>query len=844
MRIPRCLAAAALLMLQACPSADAESFEARAAALVGQMTLPEKVEQLQCTPPAIARLNLPAFDYWREALHGVVAARGFDSGYATVFPQCIGLAASWDADLMEQVATAISDEARAKAQGHGSVLFCPNINIARDPRWGRVQETFGEDPFLTSELAVAYVQGIQGRDGKYLKNAAAVKHFAVHSGPEDNRYSFNVWVNERDFRETYLPAFHAAVTRGKAAAVLSAYNRLRGVPCTANADLLNSLLRDQWGFGGAVISDAAAPGNMLHYHKYVASEAEVSAAVLYGGCDVPVMGGDLTAALSKGLVGEEVVNRALCRALTLRFRLGEFDAAEQVPFFRTAASIVDGKAHRALARRAAQESVVLLKNDGVLPLAKSIKRICVIGPNGDVPRLGSYTGRSQQLISPREGIAGKVPDAIVEFVPGCTQADDLTRLRPLAPAFFLPPSEQRAQHGLKGEYFANSEFTGPAMVVGHEKEIAFDWREKPPVACAKGFSVRWSGSLMVPDDGAYVLGIQTGEAVRLWVDGEQKLNEASSSHQAFTAITLPMKAGRPVDVVLEYACPTGVGGITLGAWGSNWGQAYINQAAAAALNADAVILVLGSSLANEDEERDRLTLALPGDQDRLLEAVQKAGKPTVAVFVNGSAIAIQRAKDRLPALVEAWFPGEEGGNAIADVLFGDYNPSGRLPLTFYPSADKLPAMEDYRMAGHTYRFYGGPVTFPFGFGLSYSSFAYDQLKIESLENAVQVQARIRNTSQREGDEVVQLYVSDLAASVPVPLRHLEGFQRIRLKAGESRTVSFQLRASQFSLINRNLQRAVEPGQFLIHVGPNQAEGLDECFAIDGQERILPDWPKE
>jgi beta-glucosidase len=715
-----CRAAACLLLLLVCrlpalPQSRSElppyknpslPVERRIADLVSRMTLEEKVSQMMNKAAAIERLDIPAYDWWNEALHGVARA-----GTATVFPQAIGLAATWDTDLMRRVADAISTEARAKyneAQRRGErgrykglTFWSPNINIFRDPRWGRGQETYGEDPYLTSRLGVAFVKGLQGDDPKYLKVVSTPKHYAVHSGPEPERHSFDAVASERDMRETYLPAFRATVVEGHAEGVMCAYNRTNGEPACANKYLSN-VLRREWSFKGHVVSDCGAIEDIYKGHHFVKTEAEASAVAVKAGTDLSC-GGEyksLVKAVRDGLITEQEIDVSLKRLMTTRFRLGMFDPPELVPFSRITLSENDSPAHRQLALQTARESIVLLKNaDRTLPFSKGLKTIAVIGPNADAPAvlLGNYNGQPSSSTTPLQGIRDKVsPTTKVIYAPGST---------------------------LTGEEVAGGQ-------------------------------------------------------------GREKLRE---------------------------------------------------EAVAAARAADAVVLVLGISPSLEGEEMkvlvegfrggDRTSLALPEAQEELLKAVEATGKPVALVLMSGSALAVNWANENVPAIVQAWYPGEEGGHAIADVLFGDYNPAGRLPVTFYKSADDLPPFEAYGMQGRTYRYFKGEPLYPFGHGLSYTRFEYGDLKLSARSvragASVRVNVDVRNAGSVAGDEVVQLYVTDAAASVPVPTRSLQGVQRVSLKPGETRRVSFTLAPSQMSVIDDHGRRVVEPGEFLISVGGKQ-----------------------
>ena len=677
--------------------------EARVEDLVSRLTLAEKVSQMLSTAPGIPRLGIPEYDWWNECLHGVGRA-----GVATVFPQAIGLAATWNTDLMHRVATAISDEARAKhheaarrgvrTRYRGLTFWSPNINIFRDPRWGRGQETYGEDPYLTARLGVAFVKGLQGDDPRYLKLVATPKHYAVHSGPEHARHQFDAQVDERDLRGTYLPAFEACIREGQAASIMGAYNRTNGEPCCASPRLLGQILRGEWGFEGYVVSDCGAIRDFYTGHKVVNTAEEAAALGVRQGCDLNCGDtyGALVKAVEQGLVTEAEIDTCVKRLFTARMRLGMFDPPEMVPYAQIPYSVNDCPAHRELALRAARESIILLKNEGgLLPLRKDLSSVAVIGPNADVVEvlLGNYNGTPSKAVTPLEGIRNKVsPQTSVHYAPGC----EIVR---------------RSEEGLAAAVEAARRSDVAIVVLGLSQEL----------------------------------------------EGEEGQRE-----------------------------------------GVRGGQA---------------------------SEGDRSALELTPAQEELLQAVHATGTPVVLVLLNGSPLALRWASEHVPAIVEAWYPGEEGGTALADVLFGDYNPGGRLPITFYRSLDQVPPFTDYRMAGRTYRYFEGDPLYPFGYGLSYTRFEYTNLRISPATvrppEEVRVSVEVRNVGGRAGDEVVQLYLRDVVASLPVPLRELQGFTRINLAPGEKQTVTFILTPRQMSLVDAKGRRVVEPGTFEVSVGGGQ-----------------------
>jgi beta-glucosidase len=817
------------------------SIEKRVDDLVSRMTLEEKVSQMMNAAAPIERLGIPAYDWWNEALHGVARA-----GYATVFPQAIGLAATWNDELMRSVADVASTEARAKhhefaRQGDrgrykGLTFWSPNINIFRDPRWGRGQETFGEDPYLTSRLGVAFVRGLQGDDPRYLKVVSTPKHYAVHSGPEPERHSFDAASDERDLRETYLPAFRATIVEGKATGVMCAYNRTNGEPCCANKRLLIDILRKEWKFDGHVVSDCGAIDDIYKFHKYSKTEAEASAVSVKSGTDL-TCGREyrsLIQAVKNNLITEAEITAAVKRLMTIRFRLGMFDPPEMVSYARIPISMNTAPAHRQLSLRAARESIVLLKNENnTLPLKKDIRTIAVIGPNADAPEvlLGNYNGQPTRSVTPLEGIRKKVsPSTKVLYSLGATLTGSAGATVPA----------QLTPGGFRGEYFNNKELKGDPVVVRTDEQINFDWsRGRPaPEMPEDGFSVRWTGKFTPPESGMYQLGAMADDGVRFYLDGQLLVdawegNQASQIRTVMKEVTL--EAGRSYDVRIEYYEDIR-NAIAKFFWSfPRFTERITAEAVNAARQADAVVLALGISPSLEGEEMqvnvagfrggDRTNIDLPKAQEDLLRAVADTGKPVVVVLMNGSALAVNWAAENAAAIVEAWYPGEEGGTALADVLFGDYNPGGRLPVTFYKSVDQLPPFEDYRMEGRTYRYFKGEPLYPFGHGLSYTRFSYSNLRLSASRvkagQSIRVNVDVQNAGDRAGDEVVQLYVTDLKASVRVPIRSLSGVRRIFLKAGEKQTVSFTLTPEQMAIIDDRGRRLIEPGEFSVSVGGKQ-----------------------
>ncbi|MET0622856.1 MAG: glycoside hydrolase family 3 C-terminal domain-containing protein [Pyrinomonadaceae bacterium] len=815
--------------------------ERRVADLVSRMTLEEKVAQMMNKAPAIERLGVPAYDWWNEALHGVAYA-----GRATVFPQAIGLGASWDTALMRRVATAISDEARAKhheavRQGnrgrfYGLTFWSPNINIFRDPRWGRGHETYGEDPHLTARLGVEFVRGMQGDDPKYLKTIATPKHYAVHSGPEPERHFFDAAASARDVRDTYLPAFRAAVVEAGAGSVMCAYNRVNGEPACASNFLLNDVLRGEWKFGGYVVSDCDAVADIYKHHKYTKTEEEGVALAVKRGTDV-TCGYEyraLPAAVKQGLISEAEIDVAVKRLFAARFRLGMFDPPELVKYAGTPYAVNDSAAHRELARAAARESLALLKNEGdTLPLKKDLKTVAVIGPNADSLEvlLGNYHGIPSKYVTAVEGIRAKVsPGTTVLHAAGTTLTGEA--LIPVPASAFTTDD---GAPGLSAEYFANEELKGEPAVRRTDAQLNFNWFTDPP---APGipydkFSARWTGRLTPPASGTYRFGAKADDGVRLYLD-DKLVVDTWTNRDAPTSVPVEFEGGKAYRLRVEFFDRYADATAKL-VWGPpRLAETMFEEAVATARRADVVVMALGLAPSIEGEEMkvklegfrggDRTSLELPKVQEDLLRAVHATGKPVVLVLYSGGGVAVNWADANVPAIVQAWYPGEEGGSALADVLFGDYNPAGRLPVTFYKSAAQLPPFDDYRMEGKTYRYFKGDPLYPFGHGLSYTRFEYRDLRVKKSVKAgetIEVSAEVRNAGRLAGDEVAQLYVTDAAASAPVPLRALKGFERVHLRPGESRRVTFRLAPRDLAFVDAAGKSVLEPGEFRVSLGGKQ-----------------------
>ncbi len=821
-------------------------FDERVEILLNQMTLEEKISQMTNESKAIPRLEIPEYNWWNECLHGVARA-----GYATVFPQSITIAASFDRTLVEDVASVISDEARAKhhefVRNNKRVIYTgldfwsPNINIFRDPRWGRGHETYGEDPYLTGELATCFIEGLQGHDSTYLKTIATAKHFAVHSGPEALRHSFDVDVSDRDLYETYLPAFYKTITEAKVYSVMGAYNRFRGESCSGHPFLLNELLRNTWGFDGYVVSDCGAVRDIHTGHHLANSKAEAAAMGLKGGCDLNCGSyyNSLADAVQEGLVSENDIDVALRRILMARFKLGMFDSDDKVPFAHLPISTVCSDAHNYLAKRAARESIVLLKNsDDILPLSKTdIQSIAVIGPNADnwESLVGNYNGTPKHPVTFLKGIQNKVsPELEVMYAEGAHLDAETLNLKPI-PSFYLQTEDGKS--GLVGEYYNNTNWQGKPTMVRVDDQVDFSWQYNPISEVLRDtFSIRWKGYLIAPDDGLYQLGGFSKRGMSIAIDGKEiAYNKGSIHHPKYLTADIRLKKGKKYAIEIKYFSDETNAQVSL-LWAMPE-KNLVDEAVAVAQKADVTVLVLGLSQRLEGEGGDRTDIDLPQTQQKLLEAISATNKPLILVINAGSALAINWAKEHANAIINVGYPGEEGGNALADVLWGDYNPAGRLPMTYYTSLDELPDFENYSMEGRTYRYYHNKALYPFGYGLSYTNFEYSNLKLPQIIKAGEdlvVEVTVSNAGKRDGDEVVQLYVKDMDASTPRPIKQLEGFQRIYLKAGESKTVSFTLKPRQLSMIDKKGSRVIEPGWFKIFIGgmqPGCGSEFEACTQI-------------
>jgi len=829
----------------------------RVEALVSQMTLEEKGKQLVNRAGAIPRLGVPAYNWWSEALHGVAIP-----GATTVFPEPVGLAASFDPALVHEMAVAISTEARVRYNRErreglyaGLDFWSPNINIFRDPRWGRGQETYGEDPFLTAQMGVAFITGLQGDDSEHPRTIATPKHFAVHSGPEPTRHTMDVTISKHDQIDTYTPAFRAAILDGKAGSLMCAYNRVNGQPACASDFLLTDLLRNAWNFQGYVTSDCAAIRDIYEGHHFVNSLPEAAAVSLKHGVDTDCADygeGPVAAAkaysdsVSLGLVPQSVMDQSLTRLFTARIRMGMFDPPEASPYANIPDSEMDSPAHRALALRAARESMVLLKNNGLLPLKKSVKRILVVGPLADqVPvLLGNYNGQPSHAVTALEGIRAAFPNSQVNYEPGT----NFLRLADAVPAAAL--KTPTGEPGVKAEYFASSDLSGMPLLTKVYARLDFNIRGSGlarAIEAQGAKSSRFSGTLTPDQSGTYEIGMGTPNT-KLWLDDRLIVDNTigQDTQRGPKTIQMPLQQGHAYVLRIEQTPSIGTPVRLV------WRHVIADpgaDAVKAAKDADVVIAVVGITSALEGEEMnvnqpgfkggDRTSLDLPKDEEDLLKAMKATGRKMAVVLMNGSALGVNWAAANADAILDAWYPGEEGGTAIGQTLTGDNNPSGHLPVTFYTGVDQLPAFDDYSMANRTYRYFSGKPLYPFGHGLSFTRFVYSGLKMApSLKAGDQlgVDVTVKNSGGRPGEAVPQLYLG-FPGAAGQPLRALRGVSRVSLKAGESRNIHFDLSPRDVSSVTAAGDRIVAPGVYRITVGEGQpgtgaaiAEGK---FTVEG-----------
>jgi beta-glucosidase len=845
------------------PSLPAEQ---RAADLVHRLTLEEKATQLVNQARAIPRLNVPAYDWWSESLHGVLRDG------TTEFPEPIGLGATFDAPAIHQMAIVIGTEGRIKhvqavRAGHSDIFegldfWAPNINIFRDPRWGRGQETYGEDPYLTARMGVAFVTGMQGDDPRYYRVISTPKHFAVHSGPEPTRHTADVTVSKHDELDTYLPAFRATVTEAKAGSVMCAYNSINGQPACANEFLLQDQLRGWWGFRGYVVSDCGAVIDIHQGHKFNTTQAESSAVSLRRGMDNECVDFGKVKddhdykpyldAVKQGYLKESEIDTAVTRLFTARMKLGLFDPPEMVPYNKIDESLLDSAAHRAMARKIANESMVLLKNDGILPLKSSRIKIAVVGPLADQTKvlLGNYNGTPSHTVSVLEGIRNEFKGAAITYVPG-TQflGFDAAPVPASALAVDGRPGIKASYSRLDMSNINNPSATKP---VAQRVESTVDAAANGlpgEAASVHPLAVRWEGSLTAPESGDYNLGMMANGFFRMQLDGKAVTSGFNGRPNEAKLGRVHLEAGKPAVLRVDYSPGENPSLVVKLVWSK---VDLTPQAAAveAARAADVVVAVVGITSQLEGEEMqvneegfkggDRTSIVLPRPEQELLEAVAATGKPLVVVLTNGSALGVNWARDHANAILDAWYPGEEGGAAVAETLSGRNNPAGRLPVTFYKDVSQLPPFEDYSMKGRTYRYFEGTPLYPFGYGLSYTTFAYSGLTVPAGDitagSPVAAEVTVTNTGAKAGDEVAELYLG--FPSVPgAPLKALRGFQRIHLDPGASQKVRFELKARDLSMVTEAGEPIVAEGKYTVSVGGGQpgtaAPVLTQTFNVKG-----------
>jgi beta-glucosidase len=843
--------------------------EQRAIDLVHRMTLAEKASQMYNNSAAVPRLNVPAYQWWSEALHGVI-----NQG-VTEYPEPIGLAATFDVPGVHLMATQIGIEGRIKheqntREGHigiggGLDFWAPNLNIFRDPRWGRGQETYGEDPFLTGRMGVAYVTGMQGDDPKYYRAIATPKHYAVHSGPEPTRHFADVDVSKHDEVDTYEPGFRAAVVEGKAGSVMCAYNAINGEPACASQFLLQDQLRGKWGFQGYVVSDCDAVRDVAANHRYRPTQAQGAAISVIRGMDnecvtftqrygEPVEKAYIDA-VQQGYLPENTLDTALIRLFTARMKLGMFDPPELVPYAKIDPKELDSAEHRALARKLANEALVLLKNDGLLPLKPGIKKIAVVGPLADQtrPLIGNYAGQPTHIVSIMEGLHAEFPNAAITFVPG-TQflRNDGS---PVQDAVLTTPD---GKPGLKAEYSESMGRPGmgappPVLVTRTETNVNLTGDNLPPeFADKKSMGVHWTGFVTAPDSGDYLMGIRGRGFGRLSIDDKQVAMMFSGAEIGAGVGRVHLEKGQKAALSLNVGVMGSMGGKPEAQliW-TKVNNAPSPEAIAAAKNADLVIAVVGITSALEGEEMpvtepgflggDRTSIDLSAPEEALVEAVAATGKPLAVVLINGSALAVNWINSHANAVLEAWYPGEEGGAAVAETLSGKNNPAGRLPVTFYTGVNQLPNFEDYGMANRTYRYFTGKPLYPFGYGLSYTTFKYSDLSVPAQALAagqpVDADVTVTNTGKVAGDEAVQVYLK-FPSVKGAPLVALRGFQRIHLEPGSSQKVHFELKDRDLGMVTEVGDPIIAAGEYTISIGGGQpdsgAPGVSGHFRIDGQ----------
>lgn len=811
--------------------------------LLSKLTVEEKISLLRATAPEISRLNIPKYYHGNEGLHGPIRPGRF-----TVFPQAIGLASMWNSDLHYQVATAISDEARARwneldqgklqTQQFSDLLsfWSPTINMARDPRWGRTPETYGEDPFLTGILGTQFVKGLQGNDPKYLKVVSTPKHFAANN-EEHNRFEANPQISERNLREYYLPAFEACVKDGKAASIMTSYNAINDVPSTVNAWLLQQVLRDEWGFNGYVVSDCGGPALLIYSHHYVKTKEAAATLSIKAGLDLEcgddVYTQPLLNAYKQRMVSDADIDSAAYRILRARMLLGLFDNTEKNPYAKISPQIVGSEKHKELALEAARQSIVLLKNEkNILPIdRKKVKSIAVVGINAATPEYGDYSGYPVNApVSVLQGIENKAgKDIKVVYAPWVSAEDGFELI-----------TNRYFPEGLKAEYFDNRNLEGEP-VIRTDEWINFEPANQAPdpFLPKSPLSIRWTGKLKPPVSGTYLFGFTSDDGYRLYIDDKKLVDAWYGRGVTLDTIRIDLEAGKTYQLKVEYFDDRDVAVAKL-AWripipNLKSRLELFGEAGKAVKDCDMAIAVLGTNKSIEREGQDRHDIRLPKDQMEFIQEIYKVNPNTVVVLVAGSSLAINWMNENIPAIVNAWYPGEQGGTAVSDVLFGDYNPAGRLPLTYYNSLDELPPFGDYDITkGRTYQYFKGKPLYPFGYGLSYTTFKYSNLTIADKGNAISVSFKIKNTGKKDGDEVSQVYVKLPDSDVVMPIKQLKGFQRSNIKKNETKNIEIEIPKEQLRYWDEASGEFVTPiGTYEFMVGASSTDiRLAKSFSIE------------
>lgn len=810
--------------------------------LLNRLTVEEKVSLLVNDAREIPRLNIDKYNHGNEALHGIVRPGEF-----TVFPQAIGLAATWNPNLIFRVSTAISDEARGrwkeldygKKQIAGAsdllTFWSPTVNMARDPRWGRTPETYGEDPFLSGRIGCEFVKGLQGDNPRYLKTVSTPKHFAANN-EEHNRSSCNARMSERDLREYYLPAFERCIVDGKAQSIMMAYNAVNDVPCTVNTYLIKKVLRGDWNFNGYIVSDCSAPEWMVTKHKYVKNLEAAATLALKAGLDLECGDRVYTAPLLKAyneyMVSEAEIDSAAYRILRGRMLLGLFDDPSQNPYNKIEPSVIGCKEHQELALETARQSMVLLKNQkNFLPLnRKKIRSIAVVGISAAHCEFGDYSGNPKNTpVSVLDGIKKYAENANIKVVhaPWVSSGTDFD---PISKGFFA--------NGLKAEYFSNSDLQGTPSV-RMEEELLYDPVHRPDRFQPEApMSIRWTGTLKPVVSGDYTLGLKTDDGCRLFLDGKKLIDSWTERSSQMDQVIVKLEAGKAYDLRVEYfdgggdcfACLYWKAPVT----DQTNRLALFGDAGKVAKECDVTVAVLGINKSIEREGQDRYSLELPIDQQEFIKELYKVNPNTVVVLVAGSSMAINWMDENIPAILNAWYPGEQGGNAVAEVLFGDYNPGGRLPLTYYNSLDELPAFDDYSVKNRTYQYFEGKPLYEFGYGLSYTNFKYKKKSITQSNNTVDITFNLSNVGKYDGDEVAQVYVRYPETGTYMPLKQLKGFSRVHLKKGKSADITISVPKKELRYWDEKTRQFVTPaGEYVFQVG-----GSSENISIEETIKIM------